>query len=343
MTSVKESLTKLSKFEIKHRDFPEQQLDYYTLLPEYTTFDGQPVYKFTFQQVLIQSLARDQAPTTIRLSNPLTSEITLLLSQHARYSIVPSHVHNYIEINYVLHGGVTELIEGKKYRLKTGDMCFLDTNTIHTLLDTNENDIIINILIKKEYFTSYFLNQIPHQGELASFIMQCISNETSEADFLIIRSAKLIKPLILDILDEQRRKETGYLHVMEAFLQVFFIRLTRAQTFMISNQHDLTHDIRAYIQANFRDTTLNKAAAYFSFQPNYFSYLVHKQTGQTFKQLVQAKQMEMATSYLINTDWPITRIIDELGFTNNTFFYKKFQQTFAETPKEYREQHTKQD
>lgn len=132
---------------------------------------------------------------------------------------------------------------------------------------------------------------------------------------------------------------SGAEHVMESLLLIFFIYLTREQHYYLSQSQDLKRNIQAYIQANFRTTTLKETAAHFPFQPNYFSALVKKKTGKTFKQLLQECQMNMAANFLVNTDWSINHIIAEIGCSNATFFYRKFKVTYGLSPKSYREIH----
>lgn len=332
MKSIQKLLTQLTPAEIEHRDHPAAQAKYYDGLPIVQYFNGQPVYLFAFNTIMAK-----RNRYTVKLSNQLSDEVTLLLSQHSRYSVVPLHILDYIEINCVLAGSVTTIIGDHRYVLNRGDVCFIKAHTIHTLLDTSEKDIIINILVKKQYFTSDFLAQLPPHGELTNFIMEAISAGSTDSGFLLIHHASSIRPLINDILQEQFDFLPGAPQAMEAFLRVLFIRLTRQEDYFFPHNEDLTQQIFRYIQANFRTITLIQTANYFSFQPNYFSALVKKRTGTTFKQLVLNKRIEMAADYLLNTSWPISKILTEVGFSNDTFFYKKFKATFGVAPLAYRQ------
>lgn len=331
MTPTEQWLQKLTDSEIKYRDKSYDQQKIYQKFDELRTYNNRPVYLFKFDTLLKVTLQK-----SISFSNELSDKTTLLLNQHSRYSVVPLHVHDYVEINYVISGQVSEWIEGSKYTLKSGDMAFINTNTVHTLLDTTEKDIIINILIKREYFTSSFLNYIPKNGELSKFIAQCLSIENDQPGFLIIRKALSLKPLLLDILKEQLSQEPGYRRIMELNLQIFFIRITRQHEYSLYGQINLADSIEDYINRNFRTITLQSAADHFSFHPNYFSKVVHQQTGKTFKTLVQEKQFEFAKSYLLNTSWSISQIINEVGISNHSFFYQKFHELYHMSPKEFR-------
>ncbi|WP_195631078.1 AraC family transcriptional regulator [Lactiplantibacillus plantarum] len=336
MNQVEKALFPLKANELYYKQHPQLQKDYYAKLPFISKFNGEPVYSFGFNDVLKQKMKHD-----VFLANSLSGNFTLLLRQHSRYSIVPLHIGDYIEINYVITGSVTESVEGHDYRLTKGDIFLIDTHTIHTLCETTEKDVIINILIKNEYFTSYFLSQIPHHGELPAFIMECISTQNDQPNYLLIQHTKGIRKIIYEILAEQLNQQPGANAVMESLLLILFINLTREKEYYHKkNEEDLAQQIQRYIQSTFRTVTLEQAAHHFSFQKNYFSALVKEKTGKNFRNLVLNKQMDTALHYLKKTDWPITQIISEVGCSNPTYFYKKFEQRYHMTPVEYRIKNT---
>ena len=46
--------------------------------------------------------------------------------------------------------------------------------------------------------------------------------------------------------------------------------------------------------------------------------------------------MNVAAAYLKNTNYSIQEISEKVGFSNQTFFYKKFFEIYKSTPKEFR-------
>ncbi|MFJ7975791.1 AraC family ligand binding domain-containing protein [Peribacillus sp. NPDC096379] len=114
-----------------------QLSDYYTHL-ETKNIDGKEVYIF-------DSLI------------PENQEFHI--SRHNRFAIVPAHIHTFIEINYVYSGQCKQVIDGKEVTLSRGQICLVDTDVPHSILETTEDDIIINILIRKEYFIKTLSNK----------------------------------------------------------------------------------------------------------------------------------------------------------------------------------------
>ena len=46
--------------------------------------------------------------------------------------------------------------------------------------------------------------------------------------------------------------------------------------------------------------------------------------------------MTSAARLLKTTDWPVTKVAEEIGYENISFFYRKFQERYQISPKEYR-------
>ncbi len=74
--------------------------------------------------------------------------------------------------------------------------------------------------------------------------------------------------------------------------------------------------------------------------PSYTSKLIKKFSGKTFKQLVNEERMRQSLILLQNKETPIYTIAEDVGFSNLTSFYKKFEEFTGLKPQEYREKNT---
>ena len=74
------------------------------------------------------------------------------IRRHTRFVHFPKHKHNYIEFNYVYSGQLTQTIDEKKITLKQGELIFLNQYITHEIEASGEEDIIINFIIKPEFF-----------------------------------------------------------------------------------------------------------------------------------------------------------------------------------------------
>ena len=98
----------------------------------------------------------------------------------------------------------------------------------------------------------------------------------------------------------------------------------------------LLYDILDYIKDHYKEGNLTALCEYFGYDPSYTSKLIKKYSGKTFKQLVMEERMQTASILLQNAEMPIYDISKQVGFTNLTSFYKKFEEYYHCTPQEYR-------
>ena len=64
--------------------------------------------------------------------------------------------------------------------------------------------------------------------------------------------------------------------------------------------------------------------------------LVKKLTGEVFIKKVQAKRCSIVAEKLLNTDLPVGEIIADVGYENESFFRKIFNEKYGENPLDYR-------
>lgn len=80
----------------------------------------------------------------------------IVVSRQDRYVEVLPHQHDYIELCYLWSGSCGQTIEGKKIVTGEGDVCIFDTQAVHSIEPGGENDILVNILMSREFFDSAF-------------------------------------------------------------------------------------------------------------------------------------------------------------------------------------------
>jgi len=69
---------------------------------------------------------------------------------------------------------------------------------------------------------------------------------------------------------------------------------------------------------------------------NYVSTIFSEETGESIPGYITRMRMEKAKEYLRNTDWVVSRISVEVGYTNFSYFSKVFKEYTGKTPNEYR-------
>ena len=112
----------------------------------------------------------------------------------------------------------------------------------------------------------------------------------------------------------------------------------------VSDQKDLSRlDIVEQgiliIETHFSDATLSleKVAAYVDRNPSYFSHLLTRKKGVSFRQLLSQIRIREAKRYLLETNESIQQIAERTGFTNANYFSRIFKELTSMTPTEYRD------
>lgn len=95
--------------------------------------------------------------------------------------------------------------------------------------------------------------------------------------------------------------------------------------------------LKAWLKANhMSQITLQDAADYMSYTPQYLSNFIKKQTGETFNTYLNQLRLNSACNYLKYRDLPGDQIGFLCGFSNQASFQKAFQKKFLTTPEQYR-------
>ena len=291
-----------------------------------TEIDGRPIYKF-----------EDTAFQFGENKN-------FFIQKHTRFIHVPEHMHEYIEINYVYSGQCIQQINGKTVRLNQGDLIIIDTEIPHAIEKTEENDIIINLLINQRFFTEIFFNSIHKQSPLTNFLLQAISDSQHHNQYLLYRSHEneklhlLIQQLLCEHYDSSFVSE----EIKKNIIQLIFLELIRTFSVEVngtsenSTNQQLRLDILSYIEINFSTITLHSCAQHFGYNATYFSSLIKECTGFSFMQLLQNYRLAASLIPLLHSTSPIKDIALEAGFSNLNQYYKIFTQKYHMTPAKYR-------
>lgn len=91
-----------------------------------------------------------------------------------------------------------------------------------------------------------------------------------------------------------------------------------------------------YLFHHIKDANLDDLAKMLNYSSSYLSRWITANMGDSFSELLQKKRCELAAEYLKNTDMPIQEIIETVGYNNEGFFRKIFNNMYDMMPNEYR-------
>ncbi|MDD3338671.1 MAG: AraC family transcriptional regulator [Lachnospiraceae bacterium] len=296
----------------------------------------------TLRQVHIHGISTPLL--TKREFSDFSTESILMVAKHPRYLEIPLHVHEWIEMTYIYSGECTQQIDDNLYHLQKGQLCMIDTGTPHAIHTCSEDDILINILINKEYFTTNFLSRFSSRSLLSSFIVNAISEKTNNDNYIIFHSEKSRHLLVLirELMCEYFSPSLNSADVLDAYMALIFLELIRIQEnemleTNVTEKGLSLLSVLHYVENNDKEATLQKAAVYFGMNPSYLSTLLKKKFGYTFGELLRKIRMNHAKRLLRSTTMSVTEIAQTVGYENISYFYQKFRLETGLNPGEYRD------
>ncbi|WP_315110052.1 helix-turn-helix domain-containing protein [Clostridium intestinale] len=290
-----------------------------------------------------KSLYTDNGQFIVDSNKLLRKEELIDIRKHTRFIHFPKHKHNYIEFNYVYQGSLTEIIDEKEVTLKKGELIFLNQYITHEIEPSSEEDIIINFIIKPEFF-DYILGLLEKDNIISSFLLTTLYTNYEKGEYLYFKVSdnKEIQSLVERIITELYTPSIMSKATIKLLVGLLIVELVKnshnIETYSVDNYEKMIIiQCLKYIDDFYQKGNLFEIANKLN-QPHYkLSKLIKKQTKMTFKELLQEKKLSKAVELLKVTEYPVVEVIELVGYENLTYFYKIFKEKYGVTPKEYRD------
>lgn len=263
------------------------------------------------------------------------------IRKHTRFINFPEHNHNYIEVNYVYQGSLTQIIGGRKIRLEKGEIIFLNQYITHEIKASSKDDIIINFIIRPEFF-DYIFTLLDDENVISKFLITTLYKDYEAGEYLYFKVSdkKEIQGLLERIITELYETAIMSDAAIKLLVGLLLVELSRnsedIEVYSTNNYEKMIIiSIFKYIDKNYDKATLSELSEKLK-QPNYkLSKLIKKHTGMTFKELLKEKRLSKAVELLKMSSYSITEIIELVGYENPTYFYKIFENKYGVTPRKY--------
>jgi len=276
-------------------------------------------------------------------SNKLLANGELIdIRKHTRFINFPSHKHNYIEFNYVYQGKLTQIIDNKEITLQKGELIFLNQHITHEIQASREEDIIINFIIRPEFF-DYIMTLLDNENIISKFLLTTLYTNYNEGEYLYFKVSErsYIQGLVEKIVTELYTPSIMSKATIKLLVGLLIVELVKnsqdIEIYSVDNYEKLLIiQSLKYIEEFYKKATLFELSDKLK-QPDYkISKLIKKHTKMTFKELLQEKKLAKAIELVKSTNYSIVEIIELVGYENPTYFYKIFKEKFGMTPREYR-------
>lgn len=232
-------------------------------------------------------------------------------------------------------------INGHNFLLKPGNIVFLQERCEYEVEKQDKNDILVKLEFNSKLNYHFFLGTNITLGTQEKKVVKQVTEALKLHRLLNLKSSQLSRSaqLMKKVIDEYLNDNLFSRNIVQAELSILFVSAIRNQDLEVAplDTHKFAQTaLEQYIDANFANITLNETAKHFGLNANYFSSLVKQKTGKSFVEHVDERRMQEARSLLARPDISVKEIIARVGYNGKSFFYKKFNEYYHETPVQMR-------
>jgi len=248
-------------------------------------------------------------------------------------SNVEMHCHDFYEIEVVVSGTGTQVLNGKPYQLRRGCVTLLSPLDFHIVTPTHNDLWVYNFMFRDTMLSPKLLQSVWAYG--GNKFLYFEGEDLQE----IISICKL-----LELEHKKQSEERAFL--MKNLMECFFVLLLQALHHnAISKQTDMPDEIQSsiqYLHQNFRQNpSLTQTAAAVNWHPNYFSRRFRELTGQTYTAYLTKLKLDYAKKLLLSSQQSVTEICYASGFASLSNFMRIFKENTGTSPLRYIEAHGK--
>lgn len=267
------------------------------------------------------------------------------------------HRHNFYELLYVIEGDIYQNIEHHRHYYPAGCCCLMNPNVYHTE-ESYDNQRVVFLGLRKDFLDElvgsarYFEKENSEAfRKLCEFLdlergSEAFSEKAS-MDFVPLESEEWVRAHMHDVMEQIlkiiQEPETGSsLRVRALILKMLCLLFDPAHyrpspiRFASSQEEKLFEELTACIRAHHGRISRQALSGRFHYSGDYLYKTVRKFTGLSLSDYAAKICLDEAAERLRDSSVPVTELIRELGFTNQTQFYRKFRETYGLSPKDYR-------
>lgn len=274
----------------------------------------------------------------------LDADELIQVRPHTRFVHVPTHQHDFVEMTYMISGTMTHIIEGRKLVLEAGDLIILNQNVHQEIMETGENDLAINFIIKPDFFDKSF-EMVAEDNFMWEFLVSCLRYNHQDTKYLYFKTEGLlpVENLVENIIWMILNKEGHYKGIVQNTVGLLFNYLAKQPELIEFGSSSFDNEVGLktynYIDLHYQTASLQGLAEDMSCEAYWLSKEIKRVTGKNFKIILMERRLNQAAYYLKFTDLSTLDIMTHIGYANSSYYHRIFKERFKMTPKAYRQQH----
>ncbi len=184
-------------------------------------------------------------------------------------------------------------------------------------------------------YKCYYIHMILKEGALFDALMQCPSFiKTNKTDKYIELFTKLCKHYGYGLQADEIKIQSLILELIHNITND-----SEKQTYkekMKNGNYEVIEKTVKYIKNNLTDDlSLEMLSKMAGFSPIYFHNCFKTSTGMTLHSFIELQRINKAKNLLVTTDYTLTQISEECGFSSQSYFSYAFKKMTSLTPRQY--------
>lgn len=238
-------------------------------------------------------------------------------------NMIQSHFHDFFELYYLLDGERLHMIEGETYHFTANDFVLFPPHIMH--YSYGEKDMPFKRIVL------YFTPDLITDEDVRQKLLEKVTIFTTQS-----LKASSILPLLQDLtreLDSPGKYHDAFISNQLNRLLLSILRLE----FNAAKSIPKTRSAQAvdYIHTHYMDDiSVNQLAEMLYISPYHLCHEFKNATGKTIIQYLNTTRILHAQRLMLETDYNITRISREVGFSNLTHFNRIFKKVTGVNPSE---------
>lgn len=248
------------------------------------------------------------------------------------------HRHPIFEIHYIRSGHCRVTCGGKSYYLEPCSMILIPRGIYHDLIPTDSTTHILSM--------SFNIQNENSTGKSDSFIelfdrtepaVVCL--DATQAQNTISRIVQLLEHPQNDIFKNDRLLSLcGYL-LLELTTHLSNTNTGRSISPANEKPEDINFKIDSFLGTNFmHNNAKNRIASDLYISPRQLQRIIQKNYGMSYRQKLSETRVQIAVDLLCNSDTPIHKIAEILGYSCSANFSAFIKRTTGKTPSQIRKE-----
>jgi len=254
------------------------------------------------------------------------------------YSMGTDHYHGYYELYYLLAGERHYFIRDRSYRIRAGDLVFIDKRELHKTAPAGGEAAHERLVV---YFFDALLR--PAYERHAGLLLGAFRHPNPVCRLPLQEQARA-RRIVETLLAEMRNREPGCEIALKHGLIELLLLAARNERHRdaaieppTAPLHRKMSEVAGWLNAHYAEpVSLAELAARFHLSPAYLSRSFPRAVGLTVTAYVNLVRIRAAERLLKETDMSVTGVAHAVGYDNFSHFGKMFKKITRMPPRAYR-------